>query len=44
MWRRGEREAVCVRERERFEGLGASVGSAIKSAHTGKNLGAFEPE
>lgn len=46
LWRKGERGAVCVRqrERERFEGLGACVGSAIKSAHTGKNLGAFKAE
>lgn len=34
---------VCERERE-MRGWGASDGSAIKSAHTGKNLGAFKAE
>lgn len=38
-----EGQYVCVCERE-MRGWGASDGSAIKSAHTGKNLGAFKAE
>lgn len=37
------RGSMCERERD-MRGWGASDGSAIKSAHTGKNLGAFKAE
>lgn len=38
-----EGQFVCERAKG-FRGWGASDGSAIKSAHTGKNLGAFKAE
>lgn len=39
------RGSMCEREREGdLRGWGASDGSAIKSAHTGKNLGASKAE
>lgn len=44
MMSEGQCECVLERERQRNEGLGASNGSAIKSAHTGKNVGAFKAE
>lgn len=34
---------MCERERD-LRGCGESDGSAIKSAHTGKNLDAFKAE